>query len=89
MIFSTMRTWLTVAAASVAGVLWIAVRVLASKNSKLKVRAEVGEANAKRAKTVLKEDADIDEQADIHLAEVAHEVEETNSTTELSDPDTW
>jgi hypothetical protein len=86
MIFSTVRTWLTVAVASVVGALWIAVRVLASKNSKLKVRAEVGEANAKFAKTVLKEDKAADEQADVRLVDAKKELEGTGGSGTFRDP---
>ena len=90
MIFSKLKTWLLVAAASVGSVLLIAVRVLAGRNKKLSMENKVVKKEKEHAVKVMAQDILIDEQTDVHLAEVAKEVEEGKHPTELLEPnDDW
>jgi len=82
---STLKTYATAIVATVIGVLLVAVRVLTSQNSKLRRRVETSQAHVRHAKNVLNKDKEVDEQADVHLAEVAHEIEEGKHPSELTD----
>ena len=42
-----------------------------------------------RAKEVMEQDAEIDRQLDVRTEEIADEIEDKKSTSELSDPNRW
>jgi hypothetical protein len=88
--FSTVRIWLSAIAVGAFSVLLIAVRVLASKNAKLKIDTKIAVAKEKHTKKVLAADIAIDEQVDEHLAEVTKEIEEGKHPDQLLNPsDHW
>ncbi len=88
--FSTVKIWLSALAVGAFSVLLIAVRVLSTKNAKLKIDNKIAVAKEKHTRRVLEQDILIDEQTDTHLAEVAKEVEEGKHPSELTDPnDEW
>ena len=85
MILGRLKTYLMVAGGAILTVLLIAVKVLTSQNSKLRVKVESAEARVKHAKKVMQADKDIDEQADAHLADIINDL----NSSELDDPDDW
>ena len=88
--FTTIKTYATAIVAGVIGVLLVAVRVLTGRNRRLKKKNERMEAQRKHTKLILEQDIVIDEQTDIHLSEVAREVESGNHPSELTQPnDPW
>ena len=90
MILGTLKTYAIVAASAVLSVLLIAVRVLLTKNAKLKVDKKMAVAKEKRTKEVMKHDIEVDEQIDNHLAEVTKEIEDEKNPDELLNPnDHW
>lgn len=89
MFLSKVKSFGLAIAAGVLGVLLIAVRVLLSQNSRLRRKAETADARIKHAKAVMKEDKEVEEQVDTHLAEVAREIEENGHTDKLSNPNEW
>ena len=84
--FSKLKTYALVIAATVGSVLLIAVRVLFGQNQKLRTENKTVKAQKKHLKKVMEQDTAIDEQADVHLAEVAKEVEDGKPPSELLDP---
>ena len=84
--FSTMKVWLLAIAAGAFSVLLLAVRVLATKNAKLKIDNKIAVAKEKHTRKVLAADIAIDEQIDDHLAEVTKEIEDEKHPSELLDP---
>ena len=84
--FSTLKLWSAAIVAAVISALWIAVRVLASRNAKLKIDNKIAVAKEKHTRKVLKLDIATDEQVDAHLAEVAKEIEDEKNPDELLDP---
>ena len=90
MILGTLKTYAIVAASAVLSVLLIAVRILLTKNAKLKVDAKIAVEKEKRTKEVMRQDILIDEQVDKHLAEVTKEIEDGKQPDELLNPnDHW
>jgi hypothetical protein len=86
----TMKTYGTAIVGAVISVLLIVVRVLTKKNSRLRRQAETAEARVSHAQAVMKADKEIEEQADVHLAEVAKEIEDGKPPGELTNPnDGW
>ena len=86
MIFSKLKTYALIAGGSLLSVLLIAVKVLSGQNRRLKAKNERFDAQRKHTKEVMEQDKEVDEQTDVHLAEVAKEVEEGKSPSELTDP---
>jgi len=87
---STLKTYGLAIVAGVMSVLLIAVRVLTSQNSKLRRKAEAQEARIKHTKKVMQADKEIEEQTDVHLAEVTKEINGTGAPSELTNPnDGW
>ena len=86
--FSMIKTYATAIVGVVIAALLVAVRVLTSQNSRLRRKVETADARVKHAKAVLRKDKQVDEQVDIHLAEVAHEVEEGKHPSSLINPNT-
>ena len=88
--FSTMKIWLLAIAAGAFSVLLLAVRVLATKNAKLKIDNKIAVAKEKHTRKVLETDIATDEQIDAHLAEVTKEIEDEKHPDELLNPnDHW
>ena len=88
--FSTVKIWLSAIAVGAFSVLLIAVRVLASRNAKLKIDNKIAVAKEKHTRKVLEMDIAIDEQIDDHLAEVTKEIEDGKQPDELLNPnDHW
>ena len=69
--------------------LGVAVKILTKRNSNLSRKVKTGEARIQHAKAVILSDKVADEQEDVHLAEVAKEVEEGKVPDELKNPNTW
>ena len=69
--------------------LGVAVKVLTARNSNLSRKVKTGEARIQHAKALILSDKAADEQEDVHLAEVAKEVEEGKAPSELKNPNTW
>ena len=86
MILGRLKTYAIIAGGALLSALLIAVKVLTAQNSRLRRKAETAEARVHHAKVVLQKDKEVDEQTDVHLAEVAKEVEEGKSPSELTDP---
>ena len=76
MILSTIKTYALVAVGAVGSVLLIALRVLSGQNRKLRAKNKRFDAQRKHTQEVMEQDTAIDEQADEHLSDVAHDVEE-------------
>lgn len=88
--FSILKLKLAAIAVAVGSVLLIAIRVLASKNAKLKIDNKIIKAKEKHTRKVLEMDIAIDEQIDSHLAEVTKEIEDEKHPEELLNPnDHW
>ena len=85
--FSQLKTWLAALAVGFGSVLLIALRVLIGQNQKLRTENKEVKAQKKHLKKVMEQDTVIDEQADVHLAEVAHEIEENKPPSELLNPE--
>ena len=83
---STLKLWLGAIAVAVGSALLIAVRVLATKNAKLKIDNKIVKAKEKHTRKVLEADIATDEQVDKHLAEVTKEIEDEKHPSELLDP---
>ena len=75
-VFSTIKAKLSLWLGSAVIVLIAITKFLAGRNRKLKAENKVVKARNKHAKKVMKADIEIDEQADDHLADIAHDVEE-------------
>ena len=69
-----------------AGVLVTFVTTNSLKNRKEKKRIV---RQYERAKEVMEQDAEIDRQLDVRTEEIADEIEDKKSTSELSDPNKW
>jgi hypothetical protein len=69
-----------------AGVLVTFLTTNSLKNRKEKKRVT---RQYERAKEVMEQDAEIDRQLDVRTEEIANEIEDKKSTSELSDPDKW
>jgi len=90
MIFSKIKTYSLVAVGAVMSVLLVVLKVVLSQNSKLRRKAEAQEARIKHTKKVMLADKEIEEQADVHLAEVTKEINDTGAPSELTNPnDGW
>jgi len=89
-VFSTVKIWLSAIAVGAFSVLLIAVRVLATKNAKLKIDNKIVKAKEKHTRKVLEADIAIDEMVDSHLAEITKEIEDEKHPDELLNPnDHW
>jgi len=87
---SILKLKLAAIAVAVGSVLLIAIRVLASKNAKLKIDNKIIKVKEKHTRKVLEMDIAIDEQIDSHLAEVTKEIEDEKHPEELLNPnDHW
>ena len=84
---STLKLWLGAIAVAVGSALLIAVRVLATKNAKLKIDNKIVKAKEKHTRKVLEADIAIDEMVDTHLAEITKEIEDEKHPDELLNPD--
>ena len=89
MIFSTVRKYLFSAIGLLVTGLLIAVKFLAGQNAKLRVENKIKDAKNKHMTKVMKADAELDEQADVHLADAVKEIDESGASDELSDPNEW
>lgn len=69
-----------------AGVLVTFVTTNSLKNRKEKKRIV---RQYERAKEVMEQDAEIDRQLDVRTEEIANEIKDKKSTSELSDPNKW
>jgi hypothetical protein len=69
-----------------AGVLVTFLTTNSLKNRKEKKRVT---RQYERAKEVMEQDAEIDRQLDVRTEEIANEIEDKKSTSELSDPNKW
>lgn len=87
MILGRLKTYAIIAGGALLSALLIAVKILSSKNSKLRVKVETTEARIKHAKKVMEADAETDEQKDKRLSDLAKEIEDNKPPTELTDPD--
>jgi hypothetical protein len=89
MILTKLKLWaIGIGGLLIAGLL-ATVRVLSARNSRLSRKVENQEARLKHAKNVLIGDKEADEQADVHLSDVAHEIEEGKDPDELKNPNNW
>lgn len=89
MILTKIKAYIYSAIGLIVTGLIVAVKFLASRNRTLKRKAESAEARWDHAKNVMSADKEADEQEDIHLAEVAKEVEEGKHPDELKDSNNW
>lgn len=64
-------------------------KYLAGKNKKLETENKIQGAHIKHTEKVMTADREIDEQTDVHLAEVTNEINETGVSDELSNPNEW
>ncbi len=85
-IFSTTKAYLYSAIGLLIAGLWVAVKVLAGQNTKLRVENKTQKARNEHMNKVMEADKEIDEQADVHLADAVNEIKETGASDELSDP---
>jgi len=86
MILGTIKNYAIVVGAALLAALLFTVKILAGQNTKLRVENKIAKAKEKHVKKVMEKDREIDEQADVHLAEVAKEVEEGKHPSELTNP---
>lgn len=89
MIWSQIRVWLYSALGLLVAGLGIAVKVLSSRNSRLRRKVETAEARVEHSKAVIRADKQADEQADVRLVEAKREIEDEGTSSELSDPNKW
>ena len=80
------RAYLYSAAAFLGIALMWLLKYLVSQNAKLKIEKKIEKARADHARKVMESDKDIDEQADVHLADAVNEINESGSTDELAKP---
>lgn len=81
--------WLYSALGLLVAGLGIAVKVLSSRNSRLRRKVETAEARVEHSKAVIRADKQADEQADVRLVEAKREIEDEGTSSELSDPNKW
>lgn len=86
MILSKLQNYATAIAGVALTVLLLAVKILSSQNSKLRVRVESAKANNAHAREVLTKDISIGEQTDSHRAELIDELENTGNSSDFRDP---
>ena len=89
MIFSQLKVYAWGFVGVLLAGLGVAVKVLTKRNSNLSRKVKTGEARIQHAKAVILSDKVADEQEDVHLAEVAKEVEEGKVPDELKNHNTW
>ena len=86
---STLKTYALAIVGAALGAALIVLRVLLSRNSKLRQKVEKQDANLKHQRKVIEADIAVNEQEDIRLKEVRDEIDQNKPPKELKDPNDW
>jgi len=86
MIFSTIKRYAFLGLGLLVPVLGFLVKIFAGKAKQEKRERKRAEAIADHALNVMEKDVEIDEQADIRLADAVKEIEDTGSSSTFRDP---
>jgi hypothetical protein len=89
MILGRLKTYLLLTLSGLATLLAFLLKLSTTRSRKLKQKAETFKVQAEHARNVMESDAEIDLEYDKRTKELADEVEQNGTSSELSSPNKW